>query len=255
MRTKLSFRHLILVGIIFISIIAAMIWFKKDDVPYTKESDRDVASSKKSSTQSSEAKSSVKQSSQLPQVSPDDWQLILVNRKNITPELNPELTTVGNITVDSRIAQQVSDFLAAAQTIDPAFHLISGYRSVEYQKSLFQSYVDQEMASDPSLTQEEAETLVKTYSQPAGASEHQTGLAVDLSTVDALNQADPATMMQVQEMAPDYGFVLRFLDGKTDETGVGYEDWHFRYVGKASARYMTDHKLTLEEYIKRLEER
>lgn len=72
--------------------------------------------------------------------------------------------------------------------------------------------------------------------------------------MDALNQADKAVMAKVHALAPEYGFVLRFPEGKKSSTGVGYEDWHFRYVGKASARYMTDHQLTLEEYVKQLED-
>lgn len=111
------------------------------------------------------------------------------------------------------------------------------------------------MAKDPSLTQEAAEALVQTYSQPAGASEHQTGLAIDMSTVDSLNASDPQVAKAVQKIAPEYGFVLRFPDGKKQSTGVGYEDWHYRYVGKASARYMTQHNLTLEEYITALKEK
>jgi D-alanyl-D-alanine carboxypeptidase len=70
-----------------------------------------------------------------------------------------------------------------------------------------------------------------------------------MSTVDALNQADVAVMGQVQSMAPDYGFVLRFPEGKTEVTGIGYEDWHFRYVGVDNAKYMTEKGLTLEEYV------
>ena len=68
--------------------------------------------------------------SDLPDVSADDWQLIVVNRDNITKELNPDLTTIDNIKVDSRIADNVKEFLAAAQKIDSKEHLISGYRSV-----------------------------------------------------------------------------------------------------------------------------
>lgn len=192
--------------------------------------------------------------SKLPKLSANNWKLTLVNRENITPELNPQLADVAGIQVDSRIAQQVQDFLAAAQTIDPQEHLISGYRSVAYQEELFQTYVNQEIAADPSLTQEAAKKKVQTYSQPAGASEHQTGLAIDMSTVDSLNESAPATVAKVVKIAPKYGFVLRFPEGKTSSTGVGYEDWHFRYVGKASAKYMTENDLTLEEYIQKLKE-
>ncbi|MFC3932092.1 M15 family metallopeptidase [Streptococcus dentapri] len=201
---------------------------------------------------SSQSKSS--EISDLPNVSSDDWNLILVNRDNITKELNPDLAYVDGKPVDARIEEDVKDFLAAAQEIDSREHLISGYRTVEYQKELFDNYVQQEMGQDSSLSEEEAEEKVKTYSQPAGASEHQTGLAIDMSTVDSLNESDASVVEQLKEIAPKYGFVLRFQEDKSDYTGVGYEDWHFRYVGKASARYMTEHNLSLEEYVVLLKE-
>ena len=202
----------------------------------------------KSSKQATDATQS-KDTKGLPDVSPKDWQLLLVNRDNKSKELNPEIADVDGVSVDARIAKNVKEFLAAAQEIDPSYHLISGYRSVAYQTELYNSYVQQEMAADPSLTESQAEKKVQTYSQPPGASEHQTGLAIDMSTVDSLNEADPDTVAKVKELAPKYGFVLRFPDGKTSSTGVGYEDWHFRYVGKESAEYMTEHNLTLEEYL------
>lgn len=198
--------------------------------------------------------SSKEQTSELPKVSSDSWELVLVNRDNTKEEMNPDVTQIGNIYVDSRIADAVQGFLAEAQTIDPSEHLISGYRSVAYQESLFNSYVAQEMAANPNLTQAEAEEVVKTYSQPAGASEHQTGLAIDMSTVDSLNESDPNVVAKIQEIAPKYGFILRFPEGKSDSTGVDYEDWHFRYVGPESAKYITEHNLTLEEYIALLKE-
>ncbi|HEP1472795.1 TPA: D-alanyl-D-alanine carboxypeptidase family protein [Streptococcus pyogenes] len=196
-----------------------------------------------------------KESTGLPKVSPKDWELILVNRDHMTEELSLELVDINGISVDKRIEQATSDFLAAAQAIDPQEHLISGYRSVAYQAELYQSYIKKEMANDPTLTQEAAEALVQTYLQPPGASEHHTGLAIDMSTVDTLNASDPSVSKAVQKIAPDYGFVLRFPEGKKTSTGVDYEDWHYRYVGKASARYMAQHNLTLEEYIAALKEK
>ncbi|AIQ01912.1 M15 family metallopeptidase [Streptococcus pyogenes] len=196
-----------------------------------------------------------KESTGLPKVSPKDWELVLVNRDHITKEMSPELVDINGISVDKRIEQATSDFLAAAQAIDPQEHLISGYRSIAYQAELYQSYIKKEMANDPTLTQEAAEVLVQTYLQPPGASEHHTGLAIDMSTVDTLNASDPSVSKAVQKIAPDYGFVLRFPEGKKTSTGVDYEDWHYRYVGKASARYMAQHNLTLEEYIAALKEK
>ena len=98
----------------------------------------------------------------LPDVSPKDWELLLVNRDNKSKELNPKIADVDGISVDSRIAKNVKEFLAAAQEIDPSYHLISGYRSVAYQTELYNTYVQQEMATDPSLTKSQAEKKVQT---------------------------------------------------------------------------------------------
>lgn len=236
---------IIILVIVFILIVGIVFFYQNGKLLHDKKSV--VASSKITKTTSSTH--STTQASDLPNVSSTDWELVLVNRNHITPEMNPDLTQIDNIYVDSRIADNVRDFLKAAQAIDSNEHLISGYRSVAYQEKLFQSYISQEMANNASLTEEEAKKIVETYSQPAGASEHQTGLAIDMSTVNSLNESDPAVVAKVKAIAPQYGFVLRFLDSKSISTGVGYEDWHFRYVGKASAEYMTSHNLSLEEYV------
>ena len=99
------------------------------------------------------------------------------------------------------------------------------------------------------LSQEEAEKQVQTQVQVPGASEHQTGLAIDMS-VEA-GQSDELGL-QLAAIAPQYGFVLRYPDGKSNITGVNFENWHFRYVGVESARYMQAHNLVLEEYIQLL---
>ena len=215
------------------------------------------AESSQTSSSSSTAES---KTTDLPEAHRSDWNLVLVNRENPKEELSPELTTVGNVQVDQRIADALVKFLAAAQAIDPAEHLISAYRSVAYQEQLFNTYVENERVgaagsvnnTGQPISREQAETNVKTYSQPAGSSEHQTGLAVDMSTVDALNQSPEEVVAQVKKIAPDYGFVLRFPEGGKASTGVDYEDWPFRYVGVDNAKYMTKHNLTLEEYLKLL---
>lgn len=129
----------------------------------------------------------IQDSSDLPNVSPSDWNLVLVNRDNVKEEMNPNLATVDNIQVDSRIKDATEKLIAKAKEINPAFHLISGYRSVETQKTLYENYTKKEM-SEKHLSKEEAEKVVQTYSQPPGSSEHMTGLAIDISTVDSLNQ-------------------------------------------------------------------
>ena len=86
-----------------------------------------------------------------------------------------------------------------------------------------------------------------------GTSEHETGLAVDL--VDENNQNLDETQEQtaVQQWmiahSWEYGFVLRYPNGKSDVTGIIYEPWHYRYVGKEAAREIHETGLCLEEYL------
>ena len=94
------------------------------------------------------------------------------------------------------------------------------------QTELYNERVAQLEASG--LSHEEAEKQVQTQVQVPGASEHQTGLAIDMS-VEA-GQSDELGM-QLAAIAPQYGFVLRYPDGKSNITGVNFENWHFRYVG------------------------
>lgn len=188
-----------------------------------------------------------KEKSDLPAVSTKDWQLILVNRDNVKPELNPQLTDVDAIKVDSRIVEPTRQFLEAARKIAPEETLISGYRSVAEQTELYNERFAQLEASG--LSHEEAEKQVQTQVQVPGASEHQTGLAIDMS-VEA-GQSDELGL-QLAAIAPQYGFVLRYPDGKSNITGVNFENWHFRYVGVENAQYMANHQLVLEEYIQLL---
>ena len=228
----------------------------------TKESLNDTAlSTKKSTHQKKESISSSStnrsvEASNLPDAHQSDWNLILVNKWNKRAELNPPLTLVGGKEVNSKIASEVAAFLEAAQKIDPAEHLISGYRSVTYQNQLYNNYVAQEMAGQgtvnrtgKAISEAQAVLNVNTYSMPPGMSEHNTGLAIDMSTIDSLNDSNPEVVAKIMAIAPNYGFVLHFQKGMSASTGVDYEDWHYRYVGVENAKYMTAHHLSLEEYV------
>ena len=125
--------------------------------------------------------------------------------------------------------------------------MTTAYRSYEFQQILWDNYVAQK-------GEEEAN---KTSARP-GESEHQTGLAVDLSTseIDYRNSsdfADTAAGRWVAENAHKFGFILRFPEDKTDITGYSYEPWHIRYVGLTAAADIYEENLTLEEYLEQLE--
>lgn len=86
-----------------------------------------------------------------------------------------------------------------------------------------------------------------------GTSEHATGLALDITSADYAQlddvQAETAESKWFAENCWKYGFVLRYPPEKSDITGIVYEPWHYRYVGKEAAKEMTESKITLEEYV------
>ena len=91
-----------------------------------------------------------------------------------------------------------------------------------------------------------------------GFSEHQTGLAMDISSLSAnrdLTEEFGETIegKWLKENAHLFGFILRYPKGKESITGYQYEPWHFRYVGEKVAPIIFSKNLTLEEYFKKVE--
>ena len=242
---KVSWFVLCCLGLCLIGAGVGIFYLKPQWLPMNFAEDKKV----ETTTPKKVEKKEEKPKTDLPQVSTKDWNLVLINRDNKLAELNPQLVDVEEIKVDSRIAEQTKQFLAAARAIAPEESLISGYRSVEEQTEIYNERVAQLEATG--LPHEEAERQAQTQVQVPGASEHQTGLAIDMS---APNGQSEEVAQQIIALAPQYGFVLRYPEGKNAITVVDYENWHFRYVGVENAQYMAKHQLVLEEYIQKLKE-
>lgn len=118
-------------------------------------------------------------------------------------------------------------------------YAISAYRSYEYQDNLYKKYVKLEGI-------EKADT----YSARPGYSEHQTGLALDISNgIESYENFHKTNEYEwIKEHAYEYGFIERYPKGKEDITGYQYEPWHYRYVGLKLAYHLYHQKITLEEY-------
>lgn len=119
---------------------------------------------------------------------------------------------------------------------------VSAYRSYATQKSVFQRYV-----------QMDGEEKAKTYSAVPGTSEHETGLAIDVSGSDGKCAAEDCfggtkEANWLEKHAPEYGFIIRYPQGKAAITGYQYEPWHIRYVGVDTAKDIVAKKMTMEEY-------
>ncbi|MBR4760594.1 MAG: M15 family metallopeptidase [Lachnospiraceae bacterium] len=188
-----------------------------------------------------------------PDQDPDEWRLILVNKQHPIP--NNYIFETGRIhnglMVDERITGALDDMLSAAKEDGVLLLVISPYRSREKQQRLFDEKVSRSMRHGSSYLDAFRETA-QAVTIP-GSSEHEIGLAVDLTTkkhitLDAA-YADSEGGIWLKEHCAEYGFILRYPEGKEDITGIEFEPWHFRYVGKETAAYIMEHDLTLEEYV------
>ncbi len=115
-------------------------------------------------------------------------------------------------------------------------YFASGFRSYDYQAQIYNNYVARD-----------GQTLADTYSARPGYSEHQSGLAIDVNTIDdSFSLTDEAKWLA--NHCHEYGFILRYPQGKESITGYQYESWHVRYVGTDLSYAIHNSGLTMEEY-------
>ena len=187
----------------------------------------------------------------------DDWNLILVNKQHPVPEdYEYNLTYINDSQqIDKRIAGQVAKLVSAAEKSGIELMICSAYRSYDRQTTLFNNKMDKLLKSGMSYF-DAYRTASYSVTIP-GTSEHQLGLALDIITpgYTALDSgfADTEAGKWLKKNAPDYGFILRYPEGKEYITGIIFEPWHFRYVGVENAKYITENALVLEEYVELLE--
>ncbi|MCI8645775.1 MAG: M15 family metallopeptidase [Firmicutes bacterium] len=184
----------------------------------------------------------------------DDWKLLLVNPWHKLPEgFSPKLTRLKNgHAVDKRAYPQLQRMMDDARAHGLSPLICSSYRTEEMQKRLYreQTAVCLARGYEKKAAGKEAAKWVAV----PGTSEHQTGLALDIVSegYQLLNEAQADTPEQkwLMKNAHKYGFILRYPKEKTEITGIGYEPWHYRYVGKKAARQIYQQGICLEEYLK-----
>ena len=179
----------------------------------------------------------------------DDWQIRLVNRENPLPDdFTVELENLdASRKFDKRAIEPLKQMICDMR--DQGIKNIwaqSTYRSIEYQKGLYEKSINKYLKQGKS--QEEAQKLTDEYINRPGTSEHHLGLAVDFNNVDEGFENTKAYNWLL-ENASDYGFILRYPKEKEDITGIEYEPWHWRYVGPEHAKKMKEQNLCLEEYV------
>ena len=152
---------------------------------------------------------------------------------------NPEVNQLRKSAADALTKM----FEAAMDEIEVQLYARSGYRSYNTQVALYNGYVSNH-----------GKEAADKFSAKPGQSEHQTGLAMDI-TSDSVNLqltedfGDTDEGIWVSENAHRFGFIVRYQKGKEDITGYMYEPWHVRYVGEDLATKVYESGLTLEEYL------
>ena len=191
--------------------------------------------------------------SQAPVLQEDDWRLLLVNPWNPLPEdYQVVLTQLKNgLCVDSRCYPDLQAMMDDCRAAGLSPVVCSAYRTQEKQRQLFQNQVDKLLAQG--YTQADAEAEAGTAVAVPGTSEHQLGLAVDIVDVNDQNldedQEDTAVQQWLMKHSWEYGFILRYPGDKSEITGIIYEPWHYRYVGREAAEEIHEQGVCLEEYL------
>ena len=181
--------------------------------------------------------------------------LMLVNPWNPLPEdYEPQLVFLGDgIYMDERAAGPLTKMLEACLAAGYMSVPISGYRTQDYQQELFDNKVER-LLRDGWPEKGVEEEAAKSVAVP-GTSEHQLGLAMDILDVNNPNlditQEWTNAQRWLMKHCTEYGFILRYPNGTTDLTGIIYEPWHYRYVGKETASAVSASGLVFEEYLEK----
>ncbi len=184
------------------------------------------------------------------------WKIQLINNENlITQEIDIEFASFDGQSVDARTAEDYAALCAKAKEDGITLYLRSGYRSIAIQRYLYEQGVQRYMSMGYSYTT--AVSIANRYYAAAGGSEHNIALGFDIITpayhaVTAVLSTDFANTTAYTWLlanCADYGFILRYPEGRTADTGINFEPWHYRYVGVEHAQYITEHNLILEEYV------
>lgn len=190
----------------------------------------------------------------------DDQLLMLVNREHtLDASWQPnDLLDIAKLAPSTKSVMQLRDAAANAyirmytaykEEKNLTLNTISGFRNYNVQKQLFNGKVAKRQHAGQSYKTAYNNTLL--YTALPGTSEHQTGLAIDLSNNAGLSDNFRNTEQGQWLLANcwNYGFILRYDNNKTALTAVAYEPWHYRYVGLPHSLIMRDHGWVLEEYM------
>lgn len=169
---------------------------------------------------------------------PSGWQVNLVQLKN-------------GQSIDRRAYAALQNMMDDARSAGLSPLICSSYRTHAKQEELHKKQVQKFLSQG--YSQSIAEEKASEWVAPAGTSEHELGLAVDIVSMEhqILDETQEHTAEQKWLMSNcwKYGFILRYPTSKSSITGIGYEPWHYRYVGKEAAKIIMEQGICLEEYL------
>ncbi len=171
----------------------------------------------------------------------------LVSLKDLVPEgliilKNPQ------VQADREATQALIKMIRAAQADGlETWQVSEAYRTLAYQQELYDKEV-RRLMEEEQLSENSARSSAERSVALPGTSEHHTGLAFDL-TVPGYYFGDTKQAIWLEDHCFKFGFILRYTANKEHITGFDAEPWHVRYVGEATARFMEEHNLALEEYL------
>lgn len=184
-----------------------------------------------------------------PDVAALPWNLMLVNNRNPVPDdWEIEFVELSNgRRVDARMYPDLQQMFDDCRAAGLTPKVITAYRTYDDQKDMLM--VKYRKYRDQGYSHEEAQAMALKVASYPGYSEHQLGLAVDITTANSEKCSSSSVQDWMKKNCAKYGFIWRYPGSKTDITGIDNEDWHFRYVGKEAAAYIMENGLCLEEYL------
>ncbi|ETI68579.1 M15 family metallopeptidase [Neobacillus vireti] len=248
-----KFRFIILCLIIFGVALAGCVG-KSHFESERKTVEQQPISASKHSTDTLKSVKHLKNGSSIHVVSNPEIIPVLVNKLNKLPDhykptdlIYPDIPFTFKEKIEKRkmraaAAAAIEKLFAGANQEGVKLLGVSAYRSHEVQTSLFNHYV-----------KSDGYEAAKRYSAVPGTSEHETGLAIDVTGGDGKCAAEECfegteAASWLENHAAEYGFIIRYPKGRDAITGYQYEPWHLRYVGKAIAQEIMSRGITLEEY-------
>lgn len=191
----------------------------------------------------------------------NEWALFLVNNQNPLPDNYDSIidttlvyTSWREYYMDSRMADYMKRMIEDAAADGINLEIVSAYRTIEYQQQNFDNSYQQRL--DSGMTEEEAYADTAREVALPGKSEHNAGLSADImsneyTSMDDDGFKDTEAFAWLSEHAADYGFILRYPEGKYEYTNIIFEPWHYRFVGVYYAHEIKESGLCMEEYFEK----